>query len=64
MVKSCGASDEIDLTMDATVDHRAVLATIAVESTSKERDKTRKEATINKSALANEWARQAFQQEL
>ena len=50
-VLDCRVVDEVDLTMDASVDHRMIMMTMHVDVCAKEQKRARREAAVNSMML-------------
>ena len=63
-VLDCRVVDEVDLTMDASVDHRMIMMTMHVDVCVKEQKRARREAAANPMMLNDPSAKTAFQRDL
>ena len=64
MVQDCRVVDEVDLTMDASVDHRMLMMTMQVAICGKEQKRARREAALDSRMPNDPTARRAFQRNL
>ena len=63
-VLDCRVVDEVDLTMDASVDRRMIMMTMHVDVCVKEQKRARREAAVNSMMLNDPSAKTAFQRDL
>ena len=60
-VLDCRVVDEVDLTMDASVDHRMIMMTMLIDVCVKEQKRARREAAVNPMMLDEIATKAAFQ---
>ena len=63
-VLDCRVVDEVDLTMDASGDHRMIMMTMHVDVCVKEHERARREAAVNPMMLNDPSAKTAFYRDL